>query len=75
MADASTSDELAVACQAAARKAADLGHQLGAWVAPPGEEASARRSSCSRCKRAVYVRAEGDLVGMAGRAVVEACER
>jgi hypothetical protein len=75
MVDASTSNELSVACQAAARKATNLGHVLGAWAAPPGAEASARRSSCSRCERVVYVRAEGDLVGMAGRAIVEHCER
>jgi len=43
-------------------------------MAPPGEELIARRTVCNRCGRAVYVRAEGTLAGMAGRAAAERCD-
>jgi hypothetical protein len=57
-------------CRLAEERAAALGHVLAPWSAP---EDVARRTVCSVCGRAVYVRAEGSLAGIAGRACVERC--
>jgi hypothetical protein len=56
-------------------KAERLGHDLEPWTPPPGEEAIARRTTCRRCGERLYVRAEVGLLGMAGRAGSERCER
>jgi hypothetical protein len=62
--------QLAELCRLAEERAAALGHTLAPWSAP---EEVARRTVCSACGRAVYVRAEGPLSGIAGRACAERC--
>jgi hypothetical protein len=51
----------------------ELGHVMGGWVAPAGEEATARSAVCRRCGRTVNVRAEPGLTGVAGLALTERC--
>ena len=60
-------------CAMAADAARRQGHNLGAWEAPPGEEAVARTAACQRCGRVVYVRSESGLAGAAGDALTEPC--
>ena len=55
----------------AAQKTSALGHVLGPWE-NDGEVAC--RAVCTKCGRAVYARAEGSLVGIAGRACSERCD-
>jgi hypothetical protein len=57
----------------AADRASRLGHELEAWETPPTETQIGLSSSCRRCGRTVYVRAEPGLGGIAGRAVRERC--
>lgn len=64
-------DTFAQLCRSAERRASGLGHELGSWSA---DGDAGRRAECRRCGRAVYVRAEGSLSGMAGRAVGEPCD-
>jgi len=66
-------EELDVLCQTALDMALVQGHELEEWTAVPGEEAIARRTSCRRCGRSVYVRAESGLAGAAGTALTERC--
>jgi hypothetical protein len=68
-----TSDDsqLAQLCRAAEERTLALGHLLGPWAE---EDEVARRAVCTRCGRAVYVRAEGGLGGIAGRACGEPCD-
>jgi hypothetical protein len=63
-------DELVrLAAAAAARK----GHDVGDWTTdPPG--ADARRGTCSRCGRTLYVRVGEGMTGMAGAALAERCD-
>jgi hypothetical protein len=61
-------------CAQAETRAAAAGHVLTPWRAPVGEEAIARAADCGRCGRTIYVRAEGDLKGLAGRALTEPCD-
>jgi hypothetical protein len=68
---ASDNNTLAQLCRAAEDRAHALGHLLDAWTAD-GEVA--RRAACTKCGRAVYVRAEGKLGGIAGRACGEPCD-
>jgi hypothetical protein len=63
--------QLAQLCRSAEDRARALGHLLGAWEA---EGEIACRAVCTRCGRAVYVRAEGKLGGIAGRACGEHCD-
>jgi hypothetical protein len=70
-APASDGMQLAQLCRAAEDRARALGHVLGAWAA---EGEVARLAACTKCGRAVYVRAEGKLGGMAGRACGEPCD-
>jgi hypothetical protein len=62
--------QLAELCRLAEERAASLGHVLAPWSAP---EDVSRRTVCSVCGRAAYVRAEGSLAGIAGRACTESC--
>jgi hypothetical protein len=66
-------DQLDALCQTAMDAALARGHDLGEWEAAPGEEPIARRSSCRRCGRTAYVRAESGLAGAAGTALTERC--
>ncbi len=66
---------VSLVCRTAEQKTLALGHLLGPWTAPPGEEEIARYAVCERCGRAVYARAESKLVGIAGRACGEPCGR
>jgi hypothetical protein len=68
---ASDNSQLDHLCRAAEDRVGALGHVLGAWTA---EGEVARRAVCTRCGRAVYVRAEGKLGGVAGRACGEPCD-
>ena len=61
-------------CAQAETRATARGHVLTSWRAPVGEEAIARAADCSRCGRGIYVRAEGDLMGLSGRALTEPCD-
>ena len=63
-------DTLDRLCRSAEERAGALGHALTGWT---GDQVG-RRAACTKCGRAVYVRAEGKLAGMAGRAVAELCE-
>jgi hypothetical protein len=49
------------------------GHDLGAWEAPDGEEAVARRAVCRDCGQVAYVRSEGALAGTGGPALTVRC--
>jgi hypothetical protein len=49
------------------------GHDLGAWEAPDGEEAVARRAVCRECGQVAYVRSEGVLAGTGGAALSAPC--
>jgi hypothetical protein len=64
-------DELVrLASVAAGRK----GHEIREWAAdPPGAE-DARRATCNRCGRALYVRVGAGMTGMAGAALTERCD-
>jgi hypothetical protein len=64
-------DTLVRLCRTAEMRAASLEHELGPW---DEVEEVARRATCVRCGRAVYVRAEGSLSGIAGRACGERCD-
>lgn len=61
-------------CAQAEVRATERGHVLARWQAPVGEEAVARAADCGRCGRGIYVRAEGDLKGLSGRALTEPCD-
>jgi hypothetical protein len=63
-------DEL---CRIASAAMQARGHVIELWVAPPGEEATARRAVCRRCGRSVNVRAEHGMTGVAGAALTERC--
>jgi hypothetical protein len=71
VASASGDTQLAQLCRAAEDRALALGHVLSAWT---DEGEIARRAACTRSARAVYVRAEGKLGGIAGRACGEPCD-
>jgi hypothetical protein len=58
-------------CRTAEQTTLALGHILGPWTIV---EDIARRAVCTKCGRAVYARAEGKLVGIAGRACGERCD-
>lgn len=60
-------------CRTAAAASAARGHCLDSWSAPHGDEAIARKAVCRHCGRAVYVRVDAGLAGLAGRALVDAC--
>ena len=62
-------DSLDRLCRSAEERTASLGHVLASW----NGDTTGRRAECIKCGRAVYVRAEGRLAGMAGRAVGEPC--
>jgi hypothetical protein len=60
-------------CQMAGEAARARGHDLGEWLAPPGEGELVRTASCRRCGRIAYVRFEPGLGGAAGDALTEPC--
>jgi hypothetical protein len=64
---------LAEICALASSRAEDRGHELGAWVEPSDDDGLARRATCRRCGRVVYVRVEEPMRGMAGAALTEVC--
>ena len=68
--DSASADALDRLCRSAEERTAALGHSLDAWSG----DGVGRRAACAKCGRAVYVRAEGQLAGMAGRAVGERCD-
>ena len=59
-------------CRAAAAAVQNRGHVLDGWVAPRGDQASAR-AVCRHCGRTVNVRSESGLTGVAGAALTERC--
>jgi hypothetical protein len=61
-------------CAVAEAKTRRLGHELVPWTVADAEGGRGRRAACTRCGRAVYVRVEGGLAGMAGTALAERCE-
>jgi hypothetical protein len=61
-------------CRLAAAATKARGHELDGWMHTQGEEAIARKAVCRQCGRAVYVRVDLGLAGVAGRALVDACE-
>jgi hypothetical protein len=65
-----TVDEL---CALVEERARSLGHRLEPWQDTGDMVTASRRSRCTICGRAVYVRVEGGLLGTAGAANVEAC--
>jgi hypothetical protein len=68
--DVSLDELVRLASTAAARK----GHNVRDWTAdPPGSE-DARRGTCSRCGRTLYVRVGAGMTGMAGTALTEPCD-
>jgi hypothetical protein len=66
-------DQLRELCERASEAAEARGHELDAWTAPSGEESVARATSCRRCGRVVYVRAESGFLGAAGEALMQPC--
>jgi hypothetical protein len=68
-----SSQELDDLCRNAADAARGRGHDLGGWVAPPGDEDVARTAACRRCGRVGYVRAESGFAGAAGPLFSEPC--
>jgi len=70
-ASATDDSQLGRLCRTAESRTSALGHLLGPWQA---EEDVARSATCSKCGRGVYARAEGKLVGIAGRACGEPCD-
>jgi hypothetical protein len=68
------SGQLADLSASAGDAARALGHDLGGWVAPPGEEQVARAARCGRCGRVAYVRATPGLAGATGEALRERCD-
>jgi hypothetical protein len=69
-----SSRELDELCGNAADAARARGHELGDWVAPPGDEGIARTAACRRCGRIGYVRAESGFAGAAGPLFSEPCD-
>jgi hypothetical protein len=68
-----SAEYLEALCENASEAARDRGHELEAWMAPPGEDAIARAAVCVRCGRVAYVRAESGFFGAAGDALVQPC--
>jgi hypothetical protein len=67
------SPDLAELCALASAAAERRGHELDDWIQPDGTEPIARRATCRRCGRVVYVRVESSMQGMAGAALREPC--
>jgi hypothetical protein len=67
-------DERLPALQAgAAARAASNGHQLTTWSPVPGEEGRARRTSCLRCGRDLYIRTHDRMIGAMGTLMTSPC--
>jgi hypothetical protein len=62
-------DEL---CRIAGEAASRKGHEIPTWTP---DSPAARRGTCVRCGRIIYVRIGGGMTGMAGAALSEACDR
>jgi hypothetical protein len=56
-------------CEVAGSVASARGHRLGDWTS----EDAGRRAECRCCGLVAYVRVEGGLSGMIGRALSEPC--
>jgi hypothetical protein len=61
-------------CDLAAAAAERKGHDLGEWEDDRASDVHARRTTCRRCGRAVYVRLGDGMTGMAGAALTERCD-
>jgi hypothetical protein len=70
MDDRATLGELCALASAAAKA---RGHELDDWIDPAGDDTTARRATCRRCGRVVYIRVEDGMQGMAGPALREPC--
>ena len=65
--------EIEALCRMASDTARSRGHDIDGWEWVPGARTGAATATCRRCGRAVHVRAEGALKGVAGRALTESC--
>jgi hypothetical protein len=49
------------------------GHDIDGWEWVEDADTVAATATCRRCGRTAYIRTEGPLKGVAGRALTEAC--
>lgn len=61
-------------CRLAVYAAGRKGHEIREWTDEPAGGVHARRATCLRCGRALYVRLGEQMTGMAGAALTEGCD-
>jgi hypothetical protein len=64
-------DEL---CDLAVAAAGRKGHEVREWEDDSASDVHARRTTCRRCGRSLYVRLGTGMTGMAGTALTERCD-